>query len=53
MHVSSLAGISVNNGINELLCSLSYLMIKDGVNSIVALGKGLLIAKWTYEISMG
>lgn len=53
MNVSSLAGINVNNGISESLCSLSYLMIKDGVNGIVALGKVLLIAKWTYEMSIG
>ena len=53
MNVSSLAGINVNNGISESLCSSSYLMIKDGVNGIVALGKGLLIAKWTYEMSIG
>ena len=36
---------SVNDGFNESLCSLSYVMIRDGALGIAMFGKGTMMAK--------
>ena len=38
-------GGSVNDGIDPLLCSLSYTSVDEAANAILELGKGVLLAK--------
>ena len=43
--MSSPEGVSVNDGISESLCSLTYVTIMDGAKGVTAHGKGSLMAK--------
>ena len=43
--MSSPAGASVNDGILEVLCSLSYVTINDAIQGVLAYGQGALLAK--------
>ena len=43
--MSSPEGFSVNDGILEALCSLSYVTINDAVLRVLAYGQGALLAK--------
>ena len=43
--MSSLDEVSVNDGIKESLCSLSYMTIMDAANGVAAFGRGSLMAK--------
>ena len=43
--MSSPAGASVNHGILEALCSLSYVTINDAIQGVLAYGQGALLAK--------
>ena len=45
MDMSCLEGGSVNHGISESLCSLTYVGIRDAVRGIVERGRGTLMAK--------
>ena len=38
-------GSSVNDGVSESLCSLTYIGVKDAVKAVVARGRGTLLAK--------
>ena len=42
-------GASMNDGIDPLLCSLSYALVDDAVRSIISLGSGALLAKLDVE----
>ena len=43
--MSSPDGVSVNDGIKEFLCSLSYVTIMDVAKGVAAFGRGSLMAK--------
>ena len=43
--MSSLEGQSVNDGIQDTLCSLSYVTVGDAAQAVVAKGRGALVAK--------
>ena len=43
--MSSPEGLSVNDGIKESLCSLSYATIMDAAKGVAVFGRGSLIAK--------
>lgn len=43
--LSSPEGHSVNDGISERLCSLSYISIDDATKAVLAGGRGMLLAK--------
>lgn len=43
--MSSPEGVSVNDGISESLCSLSYVTILEGAKGVTAHGRGSLMAK--------
>ena len=43
--MSSPEGFSVNDGIPEALCSLSYVNIRDAIRGVLANGQGALLAK--------
>ena len=43
--MSSPSGGSVNDGINESLCSLSYVTIRDGAQGVATFGRGTMMAK--------
>ena len=45
MDMSSPDGFSVNDGIKESLCSLSYVTIMDAAKGVAAFGRGSLMAK--------
>ena len=45
LYMSSPEGASVNDGFKESLCSLSYVGTKDAAWTIVAKGRGALLAK--------
>ena len=45
LDMSSPEGRSVNDGINEALCSLTYVGVEDAVKGIKERGKGALLAK--------
>ena len=47
--LSSPKGASVNDGIDPLLCSLSYVSVDDAVRRIISLGSGALLAKLDVE----
>lgn len=44
--LSSPAGRSVNDGVESLLCSLSYVSVDDAVRRIKSMGRGTLLAKF-------
>ena len=43
--MSSPEGNSVNDGIHESLCSLSYVTVIDGSSGVASFGRGALMAK--------
>ena len=43
--MSAPEGASINDGINEVVCSLSYVSVANAVHSITSLGQGALLAK--------
>ena len=43
--LSSPEGASVNDGINEALCSLSYIGVDDATKEVLRQGQGALLAK--------
>lgn len=45
LDMSSPEGLSVNDGIQEALCSLSYVSVEDATKGVVAKGRGALLAK--------
>ena len=45
MHLSSLEGLSVNDGISRELCSLSYILVRLAAKVVAQLGRGALLAK--------
>ena len=45
MDMSFPAGASVNDGISEALCSLSYVTINDAIQGVLAHSQGVLLAK--------
>ena len=45
MDLSSPEGASVNDGINEALCSLSYIGVDDAAKEVLRQGQGALLAK--------
>ena len=45
LDLSHSVGLSVNDGTDEKLCSLSYVSVDDIVNTILSLGQGAMLAK--------
>ena len=45
LDLSHPVGLSVNDGIDEKLSSLSYVSVDDIVNTILSLGQGTMLAK--------
>ena len=43
--MTSPSGRSLNDGINESLCSLSYVTISDGAQGVAAFGRGTMMTK--------